>query len=263
MKKMRLFFSIPARSGMLAIALCAGFSSCQERDVLPAATEKKTDIQELTDYLVTTTGHAAGSIVYDAEAKNFVIDEDILISEADVRQRLKGASGGRTEQWRWYYLVADTYVTNIDYYLEPSVPASWKTATRQAIGHWNALNGTRLLLQETTDRSQADVVVNTGYASANWIARAYLPFSNGQPGNEITINTKYNYLRATYKEFAITHEMGHTFGLTHTNQTEGEFITGTPTSDPNSVMNATVLAWNGFTDGDATAVQVLYPAQPE
>ena len=227
--------------------------------MLPAATEEKASLQNLAGYLVTTTGYAAESIVYDAEAKTFVVDGDILISETDVRQRLKGASGGRTEQWRWNYLVADTYITNIDYYLELNVPSSWKTATRQAINHWNDLNGTGLFLRETTNRDAADVVVNIGYSSANWIARAYLPFSNGQPGNLITINTKYNSLRATYKEFTITHEMGHTFGLTHTNQTQGEFIPGTPASDPESVMNATVLPWKGFTNGDATAVQVLYP----
>ncbi|MBC7921415.1 MAG: hypothetical protein H7Z75_10050 [Ferruginibacter sp.] len=258
MKKMNSIFGHPTRSGMLAVALCVGFSSCQEREVVPA-TEEKPEAITLTDYLVATTGFAAEAIAYDAEKQTFVIDEDILVAEADVRRRLKSARGGRTEQWRWDYLVANAYVTNIDYYFESNVPSSWKRATRLGIDNWNAINDTKLFLRETTNRSQADVVVRTDYADANWIAQAYLPLSDGKPGDEITINTKYNSLIDSKKIFAMTHEMGHTFGLAHTNQTWGVFISGTPSSDPNSVMKASVLAWNGFTGGDTKAVRTLYP----
>jgi hypothetical protein len=39
----------------------------------------------------------------------------------------------------------------------------------------------------------------------------------------------------------------------------GIHISGTPTSDPNSVMNSFVLPWNGFTSADVLATQILYP----
>jgi hypothetical protein len=58
----------------------------------------------------------------------------------------------------------------------------------------------------------------------------------------------------------MAHEMGHNFGLLHTNQTDGTIIPGTPATDANSVMNSYVLPWNGFTYYDQVAVQVLYPA---
>jgi hypothetical protein len=75
----------------------------------------------------------------------------------------------------------------------------------------------------------------------------------------MTINTYYNSLDAGRKLFAMAHEMGHNFGLLHTNQTDGALIPGTPTTDANSVMNSFVLPWNGFTYYDQVAVQVLYP----
>ena len=240
------------------VALLLSCESKAKEEVAPATTANP-EVVQLTSFLATSTGIKADHITYDAAQRTFVLDGDVLVTEADARQRLEASKGPQTEQWRWNYLVSDTHVTNIDYYFEADVPEDWKAATRAGINNWNDVNGTTLFLTETSTRSAADVVVNLGYSIENWIARAYLPYSNGRPGNTVTINTKYNYLSPNYKEFTMTHEMGHIHGLTHTNQTRGVFIPGTPSSDPNSVMNATVLPWQGFTDGDITAVQTIYP----
>ncbi|UYZ63683.1 zinc-dependent metalloprotease [Hymenobacter weizhouensis] len=229
-----------------------------KEEVAPAAIQKE-ELAKLTDFLATSTGVKADNIVFDAAHKTFVLDGDVLITETDARERMAAGQAPQGEHWRGNYLVSNTYVTNIDYFIESSVSSAWRTATRQGIANWNAVNGTRLFLRETTTRSQADVIVNTSYADANWIAQAYLPYSNGRPGNTVTINTKYNSLDASRKQFAMTHEMGHIHGLLHTNQTQGVFIPGTPSSDPNSVMNASVLAWQGFTAGDILATQIIYP----
>jgi hypothetical protein len=243
------------------VALMFSCESKSKEEIVPTSAST-VPVAELTTFLTTSTGMKAGDIVYNEAQKTFVLDGDVLITAADAQERM-AASTGRTaqgEQWRWNYLVSNTYVTNIDYFINADVPADWKTATRASIANWNAVNGTKLFLREVTSSSAADVVVNLGYsADENWIARAYLPYSNGRPGNTVTINTKYNYLSASYKEFTMTHEMGHIHGLTHTNQTQGVFITGTPTTDAKSVMNATVLPWEGFTTGDITAVQTIYP----
>lgn len=242
-------------------ALMFACESKNKEEIAPATASAAVPVAELTTFLSTSTGVEAGSIVYDEAKKTFVLDGDVLITAADAQERM-AASKGRTtqgEQWRWNYLVSNTYVTNIDYFIQADVPADWKTATRASITNWNAVNGTKLFLREVTSSSAADVVVNLGYADENWIARAYLPYSNGRPGNTVTINTKYNGLSASLKEFTMTHEMGHIHGLTHTNQTQGVFISGTPTTDSKSVMNATVLPWEGFTAGDIKAVQTIYP----
>jgi hypothetical protein len=243
------------------MALLFACESKNKEEIAPATAAVAVPVAELTTFLSASTGVAAGSIVYDEAKKTFVLDGDVLITAADAQERMAASAGRVTqgEQWRWNYLVSNTYVTNIDYFINADVPADWKTATRASITNWNAVNGTKLFLREVTSSSAADVIVNLGYADENWIARAYLPYSNGRPGNTVTINTKYNGLSTSLKEFTMTHEMGHIHGLTHTNQTQGVFISGTPTTDSKSVMNATVLPWEGFTAGDIKAVQTIYP----
>jgi hypothetical protein len=241
---------------VVAIAILLTFFSCSkdEEKVAPAS-------EDLDGYLsyLESTGFDRKNIVYNDG--NFIIENDIVISKNEVQNYIDGqapASNKRTDHYRGY-LVSNTYVTNIKYYIQSNVPADWKAAIRGAIGQWNAVNGTKLFLSEVTTSTSANCTINTGYENANWVARAYLPSYSGRPGYQLTINTKYNSLSSGYKLFTIVHEMGHTFGLYHTDQTQGTFITGTPTSDPNSVMNSYVLPWNGFTAGDIKAVQIIYP----
>ncbi len=157
--------------------------------------------------------------------------------------------------------MSQSRVTNIKYYLDSTVPNDWRTAIGQAITEWNNVNGTALFITQVSSSTGADVRVNAILESgASWIARATLPGSNGAPGSIMTINTYYNTLDAGRKLFAMAHEMGHNFGLLHTNQTDGTIIPGTPATDANSVMNSFVLAWAGFTNYDQVAVQVLYPS---
>lgn len=192
----------------------------------------------------------------------YIIEQDILISKEEVEGYIslqQENPQGRDQHYRGPYLVSDTYVTNIKFFIDSSVPSDWATAIRGAITQWNNVSGTKLAMSEVTTRSQANTVVTTGYSSENWVAQAYLPSSNRRPGHTMTINTKYNSLNSGYKLFTIVHEMGHIFGLYHTDQTQGTFITGTPRTDANSVMNSYVLPWNGFTSGDVSAVQIIYP----
>jgi hypothetical protein len=229
--------------------------SCTKEDEKVTPTES---LDPLIEYLE-STGFDRKDIVF--KDGTFIIEDDILISKEEVQKYMNSGTSlpdQRTEHYRGY-LVSNTYVTNIKYYIESSVPAAWKTAIRGAITQWNAINGTKLYLTEVTSSSSANTRINIGYENANWVARAYLPSSNGRPGHTMTINTKYNNLNSGYKLFTIVHEMGHTFGLYHTDQTQGTFIQGTPTTDANSVMNSYILPWNGFTAGDQRAVQIMYP----
>lgn len=234
------------------------FSSCQQdEEVAPVREETPTD--EQINFLV-NSGFERDEI--RLENGIFIIDEDILISQEDVDgyiARDKSPSQGRSEHYRGSYLVSDAYVTNIKFYISSSVPSSWVTAIRGAINQWNAVNGTKLYMSEVSSSSAANTVINTSYSSQNWVARAYLPSYTRRPGHTMTINTRYNYLNSGYKLFTIVHEMGHIFGLYHTDQTQGIFIQGTPSTDANSVMNSYILPWNGFTSGDVRAVQIIYP----
>jgi dual-action HEIGH metallo-peptidase len=241
---------------MYTVALT--LSSCsKDEDVVINQTEKPAEAQL---QFLENSGFIRKSI--DFKNGTFIIDQDILISKEEVEayMALDGTTpGARAEHYRGTYLVGDTYVTNIKFYIDSTVSASWATAVRGAISQWNSVNGTRLFMSEVTSSSAANTLITTGFANENWVARAYLPSSRRRPGTSLTINTKYNNLSSGYKLFTIVHEMGHIFGLYHTNQTQGIFITGTPTVDSKSVMNSVILPWNGFTNGDVKAVQILYP----
>jgi hypothetical protein len=254
-------FLVSAKACLLACSLFATLSCKKDQEaVAPQAEKAPASTETLVQYLESTGFNRDNIVLKDGQ---FIIEDDILIAREEVEKyAAKGSPSspsGRVEHYKGYYVVSNTYVTNIKFYIEPTVPSDWKTAIRGAISQWNAINGTKLYLSETTSSSTANTRINTGYDTGNWVARAYLPSSDGRPGYLMTINTKYNYLSSGYKLFTIVHEMGHNFGLYHTDQRQGVFIQGTPTSDANSVMNSYVLPWNGFTSGDVKAVQVIYP----
>jgi hypothetical protein len=246
---------------VLCIFLMLLVFSCEKNELTPS-NSKTRGLEKHIQFLVETTGSSADEIVYDAAQDQFIIHDDLLISRTEVENYMarESAAQGRTKQRRYTYIVSPSRVTNIKYYSDGTVPAAWRTAITQAVAAWNAVNGTSLFISEVTSSASADVRVNAIYeGGAGWVARATLPSSSGAPGSIMTINTYHNGLSSGHKLFAMAHEMGHNFGLLHTNQTDGTLIPGTPASDPNSVMNSFVLPWAGFTHYDQVAVQVLYP----
>jgi len=242
--------------------------SCDQREerIAPETTTQNDALSKHFKFLEESTGFERKDIVYEAKGDRFIIDNDIVISKKAVEDYLiKGTPtvsdpNKRTEQRRYTYIVGNSYITNVKYYIGGSVPSSWRTAISQAIAQWNAVTGTKVFMSEVSSSSNANVIVDAQYDNVNnWVARAALPYSNGAPGGGLTVNTYHNGMEAGQKLFAMAHEMGHNIGLLHTNLTDGAIIPGTPQTDANSVMNSFVLPWNGFTYYDQVAVRVLYP----
>ncbi len=243
----------------LLFALPVFLFACSKDNAKPDV-KAEDNTEKLVSYLE-TQGFKKDKIVLKGD--QFILDGDVLISKEEVEKRVANdANPNRIpsgEHWRGLYLISNTYNTNVRLYIDPAVPAAWRTAIQGAVNNWNAVNGTRLGMSIITSASGVYTRVFMGFESANWIARAYLPTSNGRPGVSVEINSNYNSLPASQKLFAITHELGHTIGFYHTNQTQGVFISGTPSVDANSVMNSFVLNWAGFTSGDVRATQIIYP----
>lgn len=160
-------------------------------------------------------------------------------------------------QRKSFYSIARSKASTITLYVDATVPAVWVTALDKAIVNWN--NSNSLLKISRTTSTSARIKVSTKYEASGVVATAAYPDYNGNPGKSIVINTYHNGMDASQKLFAITHELGHNFGFTHTDGTYGNIIGGTPTSDPNSVMNSRVLSWTSFTSYDLKAVQTIYP----
>lgn len=255
-------------------------------------------IETLRTAIAASTGLPATQIQYNASSRSFSVDKDGMISLDDAQTRFPGdgtmqqGRNSESQQRVYPYILTRTNAANIAFYVDATVPAEWITALDQAIANWNGTNSlitmkrvsgtttttttttttntnprkkkTTTTTTPTTTTSTSvptyNVLVTTNYDNAtSTIATAYYPDYYGNAGKQVTINTHYNTLSASYKLFAMTHELGHIIGFTHTDGTYGEVIPGTPVTDANSVMNSFVLPWNGFTPYDVTAVTTVYP----
>ncbi|MFL1896921.1 M12 family metallo-peptidase [Aquimarina sp. 2-A2] len=244
----------------LTILTTIFFMSCSN-DELSDQIEPSADLDDYYLFLV-NSGFERDEIKFDEANDMFIIDEDLLIFRKEVANYIKRdglEANSNQKQRRGTYIISADNARNITYFVEGNVPQSWKTAINEAVAQYNAINDSQLRISLTNDRNTADARIFIGFSNENWVARALLPSSSRRVGSWIEINTRFNNMESGRKLFTMVHEMGHNFGLLHTNQTSGSLIQGTPLSDPNSVMNSSVLPWQGFTNFDLVAIRTLYP----
>jgi hypothetical protein len=275
----------------LALTLLA-FTGCKKEEVLAEETVSPDRIAELKSFVAQSTGVQESKVEYNAQQKSFAVDKDGRITLKDAELRFANSAPGRTQaqgttQRSYQYTLSRTSAALINIYAESSVSSEWLAALDQAIANWNNTGSyitmKRVSASTTTTTSGTsgkgngkknnggttttttsiptyNVKVTSYYdASTSTVAWAYMPYYDGTPGNEVSINTYYSYLSAAYKIFTLTHELGHNIGLTHTDGAYGNLIPGTPEVDPNSVMNSFILPWQAFTSYDVIAVNTLYP----
>jgi hypothetical protein len=279
------------KASCTALFLIVLTQSCQKADLqAPETPVSEEHIAELKQSISTATGAPVSQINYSATTRSFTVTNDAKLSLADAEGYFKNQptqgtqNTERTQQRTNTYIVNQTRVRNITLYCDNTVPADWVSVMDQAIANWNATGSavhfTRVTSYSTTTTTTtsggngrkknsgstttttttADVLVNSfNDATTSTIAQAYYPSYTGAPGNQVNINLYYGYLSSSYKVFAVTHELGHIVGFTHTNQTYGNLVPGTPEADPNSVMNSVCLSWVGFTNYDITAFRTVYP----
>lgn len=253
---------------VLAPVCCAAmlFTSCSKETNFEPATETEPEsahIKELKQFVAGSTGMPAESVVYSKTEDHFIVDGDQLFDRADIELRYTAQLNGdtsntfRIQQRRNIYVVSRAKAPTITIYADPSVPATWLSALDASIANWNAAGCLIQVRRVTT--SGANITVKTNYSVSATVASANSPDIYGNPGKYITINTYKNSLATEKKIFALTHEMGHAFGFTHTNGTYGSLIAGTPTSDNASIMYSYVLNWIGFSSYDKIAFKTVYP----
>ncbi|MEI6948748.1 M57 family metalloprotease [Paraflavisolibacter sp. H34] len=254
----RMFFTVK-----IIPALAVLFLSCRKQEVPQTAAVPEThNIPALRRYLSGAIGAPPDSVVYDPQERQFVLEGDGCVSLEDALLRFpeEGAASGvnTTAQQEHYFRVVPARANNINLYADATVPAAWLAALDSAIASWNR-TGSGVYMRRLRRPAGATTRVSSNASSSSTIASADYPDYYGNPGRRITINTRYNGLEATKKRFAMTHELGHTIGLAHTNSNWGYNISGTPAKDGASVMNATVRGWSRFTAYDLKAVRTLYP----
>lgn len=260
MKKITRLFRFIIICGSLTLTQC----NDEEKINTPnTAIADSNEISALSNFLANSLNTEIKKISFQESKNNFVIDGDIMISLKDVREHYKKSNSsttGKPAQRKYSFIMTPEYSSTIQIYVSSGVPADWQTAINQSINNWNNINS-NIKVSLVNSPTSTSINVQLYYdSSTSVIAYANFPNANGNSGNSITINTFYNYLSASQKTFAITHEMGHNFGFTHTDtSTSSDLIPCTPTNDPNSVMNATVSDWNNFSPYDNIAISTLYP----
>src|SRR5215211_687614 len=248
----------------IALALLVIFQSCKKNDaaelVAPVAAETE-NISALSGAVAASAGVSADKVEFNKNENEFVIDGDAVVSLEDAKVRFSskgtaGAASGAT-QMKSPYVVASAKVNTIKIYCDATVPAVWVATIDSAIKNWNA-SGSKVYIQRITTTTGATTKVTTTLNTTTTVATAVYPDYYGNAGNKVTINTNYNAMVTAKKVFAITHELGHTLGLSHTNGTYGTLVSGTPITDASSVMNSVCLLWNGFTAYDLQAIRNVY-----
>lgn len=208
--------------------------------------------------------------------KKYLIEGDIVMSESQLDNWLPADI--TSKQYRTYNLVSSPRSISVIGYTGGAgqgLTSKQKTALQRAVANYNALNiGLNFTLTFGTNYNPYDIVV---YQNSNGQAGGVSGFpSNGDPYKYIQIYSGMENYSIGTNEHVITHEMGHTVGLRHTDwysrQSCGQsgesanpdgavHIPGTPTGyDSNSVMLACFTAneTGNFGYYDDVALQYLY-----
>lgn len=208
--------------------------------------------------------------------KTLLLEGDILMSPEQLR-RMQPVNITQ-KQYRTYNTVSSPGTVNIIGFTGGGGQAltyKQRTALQRAVNNYNALNiGLNFTLTFGTNYGPYDIVV---YQNPNGQAGGVAGFpSGGDPYKYVQIfSGMENYSTAT-NEHVITHEIGHSVGLRHTDwysrQSCGQsgesagsvgavHIPGTPTGyDPNSIMLACFSAYESGNFGyyDEVALEYLY-----
>ncbi|HVI43640.1 MAG TPA: M57 family metalloprotease [Chitinophaga sp.] len=247
---------------LLFLTLPVLLLSCRkEQHSSPEIFISQTDeIAILRKFIAESVHDTQENIQFDRQNNTFLIGGDVIMPLADARQHYKQnrERGVRTEQRRSTYTMSSAVIANIGIYVARPGPVPWLQAVTQAIANWNAA-GCGIHVSLVTDPKIAQILIYMQYDPAPTpLATASYPTSAGNPGPTLIINTRYP-LSSSEMQLVLTHELGHCFGFTHTNESFGLLIPGTPVSDRYSVMNSTVVPWNGFSHYDLLAFKTVYP----
>jgi hypothetical protein len=270
----------------MVVAVCLIAPSCSEQDARPGT---QAEISDETIAQFKSLGFDVSDIrLVDADGmngrsglKNYLLEGDIVITPANLKAMLKSDvyhTGAVGEQYRTTNLVSNNRTIRVLGYTGGSnaLDSKMRSALQLAVDNYNALNmGLSFTLTFGTDTSTPHIVVYNVSGSAG--GQAGFP-SGGNPYKWVQIFSGTSAYSTDVVEHVITHEIGHTLGLRHTDYfnrslscgsggNEGSsgvgaiHVPGTPTGyDAGSIMLACFSSSeNGeFGTYDRVALEYLY-----
>jgi len=271
------------------LATCALLTSCEKEETAAPEEAKmeetsqetkisKEDLKQIAElHFNTQDAEAIDFLLPNGDTKkSFLIEGDILVDE----EQLESMSSANItdKQYRTFNLVSSPRNVNVIGFTGGSgqgLTSKQRTALQRAITNYNSLNiGLNFTLTFGTNYGPYDIVV---YQNSNGQAGGVAGFpSGGDPYKYVQIfSGMENYSTAT-NEHVITHEIGHSVGLRHTDWYSREscgqsgeaagsdgavHITGTPTGfDSYSIMLACFSSneTGNFGYYDEVALEYLY-----
>ncbi|GEM_PF-4408344 len=235
------------------------------------------------DYVSIVSGFGFNTIDIVDNGEYLVAEEDIMFYKTDLDEMEP-----TTRQARTSTIMDDYHRVGITIGVEKMLGSNILQAAKDASTHWNAAAEGYVKIISVQSYDQFNPGPGMGLISIRLpgrhesalpddvIARATFPL-NGKPGSTILINTQFireNNINQSQLIYNIVHELGHCFGLRHTNwrkdetSNPAERIPGTydkgTNPDPNSVMNSGTAknSWKGFSAYDKVAIKILYSAKP-
>ncbi len=273
-----------ALSCVLAMFIAFGFTACSTEDEPQADVISDDVLAQLDDLGFDTQGvekiNNLNPLTGESEV-NYRLEGDILISEAQLKEMLASEIfhfGKVNEQYRTSNLVSNNQTISVLGYTGGSnaLDNTMRTALQWAVNNYNRINiGLNFTLAFGTNFNAYDMVVYR--VSGGGGGSAGFP-SGGNPYKWIQIQSGTSSFGTNVVEHVITHEMGHSVGLRHTDYfnrslscgtggNEGSggvgaiHIPGTPTGfDANSIMLACFSANEDgeFGNFDVVALEYLY-----
>lgn len=259
----------PIKKIGLLIALCLSqlFIQCNTDD--NKVIEEKIVAEQYTDEVILLRDFLSKSlpmdikkIIYDSDLSAFTIDGDVLMPLEQARGHYSHSileNTNKIKQMFSGYSMTPEMAKSIQVYISPEVTVEWRIATDKAIKIWNNTNSSINITTVTTSTSLSVKIIMGHIVNRATIANAYYPY-NGAPGTRVMISTNHaGKLNNDERIHTMIHELGHIFGLAHTNRSYGSLIPCTPFSEMESIMFPMVEESITFTIYDNIAISTLYP----
>jgi len=276
-----------------SLLLTLSISSCKKSEAPVVTPETKLEVDATTIAKIKELGFQTQNIKEFGEY--YIVEDDIMISKKSLSETKRPESlmstGGKISQASTNNLVNGNNYHNVNISIDESIwgHGVWYSAVLTAITVWNSNPNSDIKLNliisdyQYSPSPNVDIVIrgDQGALPTNVAAYAEFPTNSQRPGNLILVNSDFRdpntqyFIHQGQGAWNVIHEIGHTLGLRHTNwQTNdtptsigANLIAGTPTSDPNSVMNGGTALSDYFNYSypalpsiyDAIAINTLYP----